>query len=292
MFNSSNRIMDNTFKNKSVLPEDVRQQYLQAMGIQTWFDPHQPALQAAASVLDEAPNKPESAPPLNSSVEQQPVAQQKAEAPLAETALVEIPLTEIEAPLQPNVVTNASVLSIDALNLSIEQCQLCELHTTRKQAVCGEGHGQADLFIIIDSPVNDSQGDGALFSLENKKMLQAMLSAIGFDLASVFMSSLVKCKPPEQRAPQTSEVICCDEHLSSQIKRVQPQAILVLGELASQQLLVSQKSLTDLRLRHHQHLGVPVFASYHPQALFNSSETKRKVWADLLQIKRQITNKK
>ena len=117
-----------------------------------------------------------------------------------------------------------------------------------------------------------------------------MLQAIGYSMSSTYITSLVKCRPPEQRLPQTSEMICCDDHLSAQIKLVQPDVIMVLGELACQQLLVSQKSLTDLRLRHHKHLGVPVYASYHPAELFNTPENKRKVWADLLQISKQLHN--
>jgi len=63
---------------------------------------------------------------------------------------------------------------------------------------------------------------------------------------------------------------------------------MVLGEKASQQLLVSQKSLADLRLRQHKYQGVPVYASFHPHELPDSATTKRKAWQDLLQIKSRL----
>jgi len=243
--------------NFDVLPETLRQQYLKLMGVQTWFDPE--LLTSAAAC------PPPSAETVNH--------QQKLK-------------TELKPAVKPEPVRadQKQTETIDALSATVKQCQLCELHTTRQCVVVGEGNVSADLMVISDAPVNDS-----VFSIEDKNMLQAMLQAIGLKLSSVYITSLVKCQPPAQCAPQTSEMICCDDHLSAQIKLVQPEVILVLGELACQQLLVSQKSLTDLRLRHHKHLGIPVYASYHPRSLLHSSETKRKVWADLLQINKLLS---
>jgi len=262
------------------LPEELRCQYLNVMGIQTWFDPEltnensEPLEETVSdTVTERARNLPSS--------ELSKTPSKKPEVNSPEKKLTDIPAVE-------NFESTVSVNSLHELNLSISQCELCELHTNRHQAVAGEGDVSARLFIITDAPIDDNAGENALLSMKHKKMLQAMLETINCSLSDVFVTSLVKCKPAEQRLPQTSEMICCDDHLSAQIKLVQPNVIMVLGELASQQLLVSQKSLTDLRLRQHKHLGIPVYASYHPVAMFNSSETKRKVWADLLQISNHI----
>lgn len=254
--------------NLPVLPEVLRQQYLKLMGIQTWFDPAQVSVQAVDAVTLET-----------SAVEKIPEPQT---ATTKSVSAVELKDSGAEySPIE-------TACNIQTLSQAIEQCQLCELHTTRQQTVVGEGDASANLLIIIDAPVNDGVSNEALFSAEDKKMLSAMLQAINIELASVYITSLVKCRPPQQRTPYTSEMICCDEHLTEQIKSIQPKVIMVLGELASQQLLVSQKSLTDLRLRQHKHIGVPVYASYHPRECFNSADTKRKVWADLLQISNSL----
>ena len=239
----------------AVLPENVRQQYLGAMGIQTWYDP----------TLDVSPAE---------NIQ----AERKSSIVLDE----QIKETELIQPAQlEQACRESSVNSLGVLSDVIGRCQLCELHTARKQAIGGEGNAEAELMVITDAPV-----DGALFTAENQTMLQRMLQAINIDLSDVYITTLVKCQPPEQRAPFTSEMICCDEYLSAQIKLIQPKIILVLGERASQQLLVSQKSLADLRLRQYQHMGVPVYASCHPHELFGCAETKRKVWQDMLQIKK------
>lgn len=276
-----------------VLPEDVRREYLAAMGVQVWYDPVIEFLEIKAHVeiTTQAVVLPESQPT-------EKFIKPIVESPVAVATEVASALDKPEhiakqktqtVLAQQNTPSIADSTSISLLNTAIDQCQMCELHTTRRHAISGEGNVAADLMIVISAPVKEeSSEEDVLFCQSHKVFLQRMLCAIDIDLASVYLTSLVKCRPPEQRMPFTSEMICCDDHLSSQIKLIQPKIIMVLGERASQQLLVSQKTLTDLRLRHHQHLGVPVYASYHPAEIINSTETKRKVWQDLLQIKNQL----
>lgn len=288
------------------LPEGLRQQYLNAMGIQTWFDPmlnvaelNEAGLPGASA--SEAFQAESSEATIQAEEQLQRDSVQQLSNNNAGSNLPDINLSRpasVEAAgevIATTVITQADSLeikadkpasqSIDALNRSIEECTLCELHTCRPQAIVGQGCVSANLLIITDAPVGES-----LLHENDKKMLQAMLRAINIDLSSVYLTSLVKCQPPEQRSPQISEVICCDDHLSAQIKLIQPRVLLVLGEQASQQLLVSQKSLSDLRLRQHKYLAVPVYASYHPQSLVDSVQSKRKVWSDLLQISKQLQN--
>jgi len=258
---------------KNMLSQSLRCQYLQVMGIQTWFDETLELPKIENEQVIEKDNI--IVPP-----EIKELVEQKINLKNDENNQ---PTYSEESSEQNNLINNTL-----SLNEKIEQCELCELHTMRKYAVSGEGSETAKLFAIIDSPVNDAVGEHALLNINDKKMLATMLQTIGFELSSIYISSLVKCRPAKKRAPHTSEIICCDDHLAAQVKLIQPDVIIVLGEYASQQLLVSQKSLTDLRLRRHQYLGVPVFASYHPRELFGSLETKRKVWADLLQISKHI----
>ncbi len=256
-----------------VLTEALRKQYLEAMGIQTWYDPELPAL--------ESPPVAEISTALAPSIA--PVSEAPAEAKSATLVLQDnAPVTVTE--VAPSV---AQEDSTDDINQAILNCTACELHASRPQALPGQGDTHARLMLIVHAPGHQAGQDVILETVE-MKMLEAMLKAIGESVSSVFITSLVKCRPPQDRAPYTSELICCDDHLTAQIKQIQPRAIMLLGEQVSQQLLVSQKGLMDLRLRHHQHLGVPVFASYHPAELINSADNKRKVWQDLLQIKKQL----
>jgi len=271
-----NEALASESEKKVLLSENLRQQYLQSMGIQTWFDPLLVMPEAEINSLSGKKSPNENISTDNVTVETRP---QENTSELSVLSVKELPGNEVDNSLND---------SLESLSIKISQCELCELHINRQQAISGEGNSEASIFIIIDAPISDSVSEHALLNVANKKMLQAMLQTIGYQISSIFITSLVKCRPAENQQPQTSEMICCDDHLSAQIKTIEPDVIIVLGECASQQLLVSQKSLTDLRLRDHKHFGIPVYASYHPEALFNSSETKRKVWADLLQIKQHL----
>jgi len=258
-----------------VLSEHLRQQYLRAMDIQIWYDsalPVEPVPENISSedTLQEAPRADDA---ITENNPDELLAVTRPEQPASEQKPVAEPVPENEA--------ESSVNSLSELAVRIEQCRLCELHASRKQTVCGEGNANASLMIVTDAPAGD-----VLYRAENRVMLQQMLQAINVDISEVYLTSLVKCPTPEQRVPQTTEMICCDDHLSMQVKLIQPKVILVSGELASRQLLVSQKSLVDLRLRQYQYQGIPVYASFHADALFDCSATKRKVWQDLLQLKK------
>lgn len=300
-----NHSIDNRANNagllSAALSERARQQYLSAMGIQTWFDPvlavecvgpEYPAENACSTDATPGGVKAEAAAfkcqQQGGGVAEGAVVGHVAESaggytgdPTGSSTGGDSTGENSSALTLQSMTDKPPVNSLRELSVCVEQCQLCELHVSRKQSVCGEGSVEAVLMIVTDAPV-----EGAIFSAENKLMLQQMLRAIDIDLSQVYLTSLVKCPTPERRSPQTTEMICCDEHLSAQIKLIQPKVILVSGERASQQLLVSQKSLADLRLRQYQHLGVPVYASYHAQELPGCAASKRKAWQDLLQIKK------
>ncbi|HED35776.1 MAG TPA: hypothetical protein ENJ08_16405 [Gammaproteobacteria bacterium] len=279
--NRHQRVSADSAKPSGVLPEHLRQQYLSAMDIQVWYDPVLPVDSAPENTLQEAPRVDDTITDNNSGeLPKAGSAVGRAEKPSPEASSSEQrPVTEPVPESESEV--GQSINSLSELAVRIEQCRLCELHASRKQTVSGEGNANASLMIVTDAPVDD-----VLYSAENKAMLQQMLQAINVDISDVYLTSLVKCPTPGRREPQTTEMICCDDHLSLQVKLIQPKVILVSGELAAQQLLVSQKSLADLRLRQYQYQGIPVYASFHAQALYDSSVTKRKVWQDLLQLKK------
>ena len=256
---------------EGLLPEPLRRQYLEAMGIQTWYDPTLP------DCLSDPQPSPESLP------EPSPAPCQQTEK-IAQQTPGQHPVTDVS--LKPAQTREATTSSLESLNARIEQCQLCELHIDCQQRISGQGNAQAELLVVTDAPV-----DAGLYTPADHEMLQTLLGTIGIAPESAYFTSLVKCKPVEQRGPQTSEVICCEDHLLTQIKLIQPSLILVLGEAAAQQLLVTQKNLCDLRLRQHQYQGVPVYVSCHPRELPGCADSKRKVWHDLLQIEKYLKQK-
>ena len=238
------------------LPEDMRLQYLKDMGIQSWSLKYPPDVGSEADChLDE-----------HVSVEE-----------------------ENTAAVKP-VASDISSFGWQQLQQAVSQCQLCELHSARSQTVFGVGNPAADLMIIGDAPEDEDDRLGEPFRGATGDLLDAMLKAIDLDRQTVYITNVLKCQPPDNRHPHTSETVCCDPYLQQQIKLVQPKLILALGRIAAHHLLVSQKPLAELRQQKYTYNGIPLMVSYHPAYLLHKPSEKRKSWQDLLEVKELLKN--
>ena len=165
----------------------------------------------------------------------------------------------------------------------VANCQLCELHATRKQAVFGIGNQQADWLVIGEAPGADEDRQGEPFVGRAGQLLNAMLKAIGLTREEVYIANILKCRPPNNRDPRPEEAACCSPYLQRQIELIQPRLILALGRIAAQRLLQTNTSLARLRGQVHMldTSGTPVIVTYHPAYLLRSPAEKRKAWQDL-----------
>ena len=243
------------------LPEDIRLQYLKDMGIQSWSLKFPSAIESEIPSLDIH------------------------ESQLVEPASVEA--REIATELK-SVSTDISSFGWEQLQQAVSQCQLCELHATRTRTVFGVGNPNADLMIIGDAPEDEDDRQGEPFLGATGELLDAMMKAIDLDRQKVYITNVLKCQPPDNRNPHTSETVCCDPYLQQQIKLVQPKLILALGRIAAHHLLVSQKPLAELRQQKHLYNGIPMRVSYHPAYLLRKPVEKRKSWQDLLEVKQLL----
>jgi len=108
-------------------------------------------------------------------------------------------------------------------------------------------------------------------------------SGMGLKREGVFLTNILKCRPPENRAPLTSEVDACAPFLEEQIASIQPDLIIALGQNAAQHLLRTEDSLSRLRgeLQRRPQGGPPVLVTYHPTYLLQHPEQKRACWEDI-----------
>lgn len=169
----------------------------------------------------------------------------------------------------------------DDLNAAIRSCTCCELCNTRNRAVCGVGDPQADWLIIGEAPGADEDRQGEPFVGRAGQLLNEMLRAIGLNREQVFIANVLKCRPPNNRDPQSVEVDACLPYLRRQIELLQPKVILVAGRIAAQALLQADKPLSALRGQCHEFGGIPLVVTYHPAYLLRSPAQKSKSWADL-----------
>lgn len=170
----------------------------------------------------------------------------------------------------------------DALRDAVNTCTRCKLHSTRTQGVFGVGDLDADWLIIGEAPGADEDVQGQPFVGQAGRLLDAMLAAIGLKREeNVYITNVLKSRPPGNRNPEPDEVAACMPYLLQQIELLQPRIIIALGRFAVQNLLNTKDTIGNLRGRVHQFNSVPVIVTYHPAYLLRTLTDKAKAWEDL-----------
>lgn len=183
-------------------------------------------------------------------------------------------------------VATAEVSGLDwsALETQIAGCQQCpELVSNRTQAIVGAGHHEVEWLVVGAAPEGDEDRQGTASVGEAGELLTQMLWAIGLDRKQVYITHVIKCRPPRDRLPTAVEVAACSGYLARQIALIRPRMILALGQEAAHALLASDAALDTLRGQCHQYRdsGTPLVVTYHPSDLLRVAEDKRKAWQDL-----------
>lgn len=187
------------------------------------------------------------------------------------------------------------------LETSIQQCNKCKRHQSRKQAIVGRGNRSAELMFVLLSPNAIDDGSATLCDGDSGDLLTKMLAAIDIPIDDVYITSLLKCHSADTQTISPDEIQQCNNHLSLQIQLIQPKLLIVLGEAASQSLLQENLPLDDLRVNcnkdksinlpltdKYQFNDIPLFISYAPDELLQNAENKRKAWSDLQALKQII----
>lgn len=205
-------------------------------------------------------------------------------------------LTQAKAGRQPDAspvqasTAVSEVSDLAALHAHILVCEACPLYAGRSHAVPGAGETQTpDYLIVGEMPGVDDDMSGLPFQGAAGDLLQAMLASAGLVQKTVFMSTVIKCRPSGGRAAQATEVAACMPYLRQQIELLRPRHILALGRLAARAVLDTRESLAALRgqVHHYQAVdghAIPVWVTHHPASLLLRPAHKAEAWRDLMQL--------
>ncbi len=176
-------------------------------------------------------------------------------------------------------IEKANIVQLASL---IRECTLCPLSETRTKAVPGMGVINAKVMIIGEGPGEWEDKLGEPFVGKAGKFLDAWLHSISLSRdENVFITNVVKCRPPHNRNPKEQEVSSCEKYLDKQIALVKPEAILCLGKVAGNHLLQRDTTLHSMRGNFHQYKAIPLVVTYHPAAVLRNMNLRRDVWNDL-----------
>jgi DNA polymerase len=273
--------------------DDRQRAMLAEMGVRVWWPQRtdgaageQP--QAQAQTPAQAPAQTTSiSPSVTAPVALLATPPQRPAAPTPAPALVPKPAAEVLVgkPLADGV----DQMDWATLQTTVATCQACDLCAHRQQAVFGVGDVQADWMFIGDPQVEAEGQQGEPFVGQAKQLLDNMLKAVGLSREAttegqggVYLTSSLKCRLPGSRNPSPQELATCAPYLARQVALVKPKVIVVMGRFSIQAVLQSTEPLGKLRGQVHTFQGVPVVATYHPDALLRNLPDKAKAWADLV----------
>ncbi len=187
----------------------------------------------------------------------------------------------------PSLFESAEKIADDSLpkiQTDLGDCTRCKLHKGRNKIVFGDGNPKAELVFVGEGPGHDEDVQGLPFVGRAGKLLTQMIEAMGLRRKDVYICNVVKCRPPENRAPEKEEVATCSPFLLRQIDAIAPKVIVCLGSIAAQTLLETNRGISQFRGQWLEFRGRKLLATYHPAYLLRNPSAKSEVWKDLQKV--------
>jgi len=168
-------------------------------------------------------------------------------------------------------------------------CMLCRLHRSRKNAVPGEGPLDAKVMFVGEAPGYNEDIHGKPFVGSAGKFLSELLQVTGLRREDVYITNVVKCRPPQNRDPADDEIeTCTTNYLQKQVAIIKPKLVVALGRIAGRTLIgryvVMGKEHGSLLDCTYAGASFKLFLTYHPAAALYGAETKQRLQADFRKL--------
>ena len=199
-----------------------------------------------------------------------------------------VPLEPEQDLPMPEAATSRDALA--ALERRVSGCIACPLHRSRTQTVFGVGNPGTKVLFIGEAPGREEDKQGKPFVGRAGQLLNKILAAIELDRKDVYITNVLKCRPPDNRDPQEHEIRECEHYLKEQIALIRPTVICALGRIAAQWLLQTNAPLATLRAGEYYYEGIRILPTYHPAALLRNPSFKKPAWEDFKKLKAMLDN--
>ena len=162
----------------------------------------------------------------------------------------------------------------EELEKSIVNCQKCKLCQNRNHIVFGEGNKEADLMLIGEGPGADEDMQGLPFVGKAGQLMNKAFQGLALNRKEVYITNIVKCRPPSNRVPEADEATACLDYLRNQVMLVKPKIIVLMGSTALKNVLGKEYGITSARGKWIEQKGIRYMSTWHPAALLRD-ETKK-----------------
>ncbi len=179
--------------------------------------------------------------------------------------------------------------TLDKLEKQAKECHLCDLSKSRTHVVFGEGNPQARLMFVGEAPGATEDSMGKPFVGRSGELLTKMIeNVLHLRREDVYITNIVKCRPPNNRVPTPTEAHTCQPYLLKQIELIKPDLIVALGATAYHYLTGDDSPVTKVRGTMQTHKGIMILPTYHPSYLLRNPSAKKEVYLDLLKVEKYL----
>jgi len=201
----------------------------------------------------------------------------------AQTAIKEAYCTEALDPTERNEYAELNIEELRALALGCPKCRLCE---ERTKVVFGTGNiSEPPIVFVGEGPGAEEDRSGEPFVGKAGQLLTAAITkGLGLRREDVYIANVVKCRPPQNRAPLPDEVAACSPYLYRQLELIRPKIIVTLGQPAQLALSGVNLGITKLRGKWQTWRGIPLMPTFHPAYILRNPAAKKDFWADLQSV--------
>lgn len=172
--------------------------------------------------------------------------------------------------------------SLLTIHRDLGECRRCKLSKSRVNVVFGEGNPSARLFFVAQSPGREEDNTGTPFTGEAGQLLTRIIeNGMKLKREDVYLSYILKCRPPGDRDPEPDEIRACLFFFKRQLMAIKPDFLCTLGEPATQTLLKTKDPISDLRGHFYEYMGMKLMPLFGPEYLIQHPEKKRETWEDI-----------
>ena len=184
--------------------------------------------------------------------------------------------------------------SLDKVAYEVRKCTKCPLHLNRKNSVPGEGNPRAKIMFIGEAPGYNEDIQGRPFvGAAGKLLTQLIEDILNLKREEVFITNVVKCRPPENRDPKEEEIVACSPYLDRQVILIKPEIIVTLGRHSAGYIFkkagIDFKGITHVRGKIFKiklfNLNFTLIPTYHPAAALYNPQLKSELIEDFKKIK-------
>ena len=172
---------------------------------------------------------------------------------------------------------------LEVLQQTISECNKCELSKSRTKTVFARGNPSASICIIAEAPGQDEDLQGLPFVGRSGQFLDKALASLSLDINNdVYITNIIRCRPPGNRKPESLEISSCLPYLEEQINIVAPKVIITLGNTALQTLMKIRSGVTKIRGKWQKYNSIDLMATFHPSYIIRSGGISSSYFIDFI----------